>query len=104
MTEAKEAGGMEGRGAKLTLPVKLSLSLGWPIENIVLLSFELFILFYYTQVLGLSGTLTGAALFVAMGVDGLSDPILGTFSDNLRRSRWGRRHTLMFLSPMPLAV
>ena len=89
---------------KLTIPIKLALSLGWPTELLILISFELFILFFYTQVLGLSGTLTGAALFLAMCLDGLSDPILGTFSDNLRKARWGRRHTLMFLSPLPLGV
>ncbi len=89
---------------KLTLPTKLALGLGTSPETIVLIGFELFVLFYYTQVLGLSGTLTGAALFIAMFIDGVSDPILGTFSDNLRNAPWGRRHTLMFLAPVPLGL
>ncbi len=89
---------------KLTIPIKVLLSIGWPTETIVLLSFELFLLFYYTQVLGLSGTLTGAALFLAMCLDGLSDPILGTISDNLRNTRFGRRHSMMFLAPIPLGI
>jgi Na+/melibiose symporter-like transporter len=89
---------------KLTIPIKLALSLGWPTENIVFISFEFFLLFYYTQIFGLSGTLTGAALFLAMCIDGISDPILGTISDNLRNARWGRRHSLMFLAPVPLAI
>ena len=88
----------------LTLPLKLSYSLGWPVEGIVLLSFELFILFFYTQVVGLSGTLTGVALFIAMAVDGIADPLIGRFSDNLRNARWGRRHTLMILSAVPVGV
>ncbi len=95
------------RGAarpKLTIPIKMALGLGWPPETIVLIGFELFVLFYYTQVLGLSGALTGLALFVAMCLDGLSDPILGTISDNLRNAPWGRRHTLMFLAPIPLGL
>ncbi len=89
---------------KLTIPIKLALGLGTSPEIIVLFGFELFVLFYYTQVLGLSGTLTGAALFIAMVIDGISDPILGTFSDNLRNAPWGRRHTLMFLAPVPLGL
>jgi Na+/melibiose symporter-like transporter len=89
---------------KLNLLVKLALGLGTSPETIVLIGFELFVLFYYTQILGLSGTLTGIALFIAMCLDGLSDPILGTFSDNLRNAPFGRRHTLMFLAPIPLGL
>ncbi len=89
---------------KLNLPVKLALGLGTSPETIVLIGFELFVLFYYTQILGLSGTLTGVALFIAMCLDGLSDPLLGTFSDNLRNAPFGRRHTLMFLAPIPLGL
>jgi len=89
---------------KLTIPIKMALGLGWPPESIVLIAFELFVLFYYTQVLGLSGSLTGAALFIAMCLDGVSDPVLGTISDNLRNAPWGRRHTLMFLAPLPMGL
>jgi Na+/melibiose symporter-like transporter len=89
---------------KLNLPVKLALGLGTSPDIIVFIGLELFVLFYYTQILGLSGALTGAALFIAMCLDGLSDPILGTFSDNLRNAPFGRRHTLMFLAPIPLGL
>lgn len=95
---------MDAAKSKLTLPVKLSYSLGWPVEGIVLLSFEMFILFYYTQVIGLSGTLTGIALFIAMAVDAIADPLIGSFSDNLRKTLWGRRHTLMILAAVPLGA
>ena len=89
-----------------TLPVrtKLFFSLGWPVEYIVLRSLELFVLFYYTQVLGLPGSLAGLALFIAMLIDAFADPAIGSFSDNLRNSRFGRRHTLMFIAPIPLGL
>lgn len=83
---------------------KLLFSLGWPIEYIVLRALELFVLFYYTQVLGLSGSLAGLALFIAMLFDALADPAIGAFSDNLRNSRFGRRHSLMFIAPLPLGI
>ena len=53
-----------------------------------------FILFYYKQVLGLSGTLTGLAIAISIIWDGISDPMIGAWSDRLR-SRIGRRHPLM---------
>ena len=88
----------------LPLKIKLFFSLGWPAEYIVLRSLELFVLFYYTQVLGLPGFLAGIALFIAMLFDAFADPAIGAFSDNLRKSRFGRRHTLMFLAPIPLGL
>jgi Na+/melibiose symporter-like transporter len=72
-------------------------------ETILHRSFELFVLFYYTQVLGLSGTVAGVAILIAMIVDALTDPLVGSYSDSLQ-SRWGRRHTLMFASALPTTL
>lgn len=62
-----------------------------------------FLFIYYNQVLELSGTLTGLGLACAIIVDGISDPIAGSWSDGYR-SRWGRRHPFMFASVVPVAV
>ena len=59
--------------------------------------------FYYTQILGLSGTLTGVALAVAVMFDAVSDPYVGSWSDNTR-SALGRRHPFMYGSILPLGV
>tara|TARA_R110002072_G_scaffold136302_1_gene278651 strand:- start:4347 stop:5810 length:1464 start_codon:yes stop_codon:yes gene_type:complete len=66
-------------------------------------AFATFVLFYYKQVLGLSGTLTGLAIAISVIWDAISDPLVGSWSDNLR-SRWGRRHPLMIASVVPLAL
>lgn len=62
-----------------------------------------FVPFFYTQVVGLSGTLYGVAAFVGQLSDAVTDPIFGTLSDN-SRSRWGRRHPWMTVSFIPLAI
>ena len=62
-----------------------------------------FILFYYKQVLGLSGTLTGLAIAISIIWDGISDPMIGAWSDRLR-SRIGRRHPLMIAAVIPMAA
>jgi GPH family glycoside/pentoside/hexuronide:cation symporter len=54
-------------------------------------AFVNFVVFYYTQVLGLSGTLTGLAMLIALTWDAISDPLVGSWSDTVR-TRWGRRH------------
>lgn len=65
--------------------------------------FSFFLLFYYNQVLGLSGTLAGFAIASALVFDAVSDPVVGHLSDNLR-SRFGRRHPFIFASVVPLSV
>ena len=62
-----------------------------------------FVLFYYKQVLGLSGTLTGLAIAISIIWDGISDPLIGVWSDRLR-SRIGRRHPLMIAAVIPMAL
>jgi Na+/melibiose symporter-like transporter len=62
-----------------------------------------FVVFYYTQVQGLSGTLTGLAMFIALTWDAITDPIVGSWSDSLR-SRWGRRHPLLVAGGLPTAL
>lgn len=65
-------------------------------------AFVNFVVFYYTQVLGLSGTLTGLAMFIALSWDAISDPVVGSWSDTLR-TRWGRRHPLLVAGGVPTA-
>lgn len=66
-------------------------------------AFGTFVVFYYTQVLGLGGTLAGLAMFLAMSWDAISDPVVGGWSDTLR-TRWGRRHPMLILGGLPTAL
>jgi len=65
--------------------------------------FQTILLLFYNQVIGLPGPLVGGAIFIALVFDAFLDPIVGQFSDNLR-TKWGRRHPLMYLSALPVAV
>jgi GPH family glycoside/pentoside/hexuronide:cation symporter len=66
-------------------------------------AFGSFVVFYYTQVQGISGTLAGLAMFIAISWDAISDPIVGSWSDTVR-SRWGRRHPLLLAGGIPTAL
>ena len=65
--------------------------------------FQTILLLFYNQVVGLPGPWVGAAIAIALFFDAFLDPIVGQFSDNLR-TRWGRRHPLMYASALPVAV
>ncbi|WBY17884.1 MFS transporter [Erythrobacteraceae bacterium WH01K] len=65
--------------------------------------FNYFLLLFYGTVVGLEPGLVGLAIFIALFVDALSDPLVGYWSDNFR-SRWGRRHPFIYASALPCAV
>ena len=72
-------------------------------EGVKETAFNVFLLFYYNNVLGLSGSLTGLAIFLALCVDAFTDPLMGVLSDNTR-TRLGRRHPYMYLAALPVTA
>ncbi|MDJ0921544.1 MAG: MFS transporter [Henriciella sp.] len=66
-------------------------------------AFNVFLLFFYTQVAGLPGALAGIAIFVALLLDAISDPLIGYWSDRFTSS-WGRRHPFMYFAAIPMGV
>ena len=95
--------------ARDTLPerilfrTKLFYGVGSIAEGTKVTAFNVFLLFYYNQVLGVSGTLSGIAIFIALCVDAVTDPLVGSLSDNFH-SRWGRRHLFMYSAALPMAL
>jgi Na+/melibiose symporter-like transporter len=82
---------------------KLGFGVGQLAEGITLAVFNTFVLFYFNQILGVSGTLTGIALGVALFCDAITDPLAGSISDRLQ-TRWGRRHPLMIGAALPMGL
>ncbi|MDJ0851839.1 MAG: MFS transporter [Myxococcota bacterium] len=66
-------------------------------------AFNAFLVLYYTTVLGLPGTLSGLAIFIALCVDAVTDPLVGSVSDHFH-SRWGRRHPFMYFAAIPMGL
>jgi Na+/melibiose symporter-like transporter len=64
--------------------------------------FNTFITIYYNQAIGLSNTLIGVAIMLAMIGDAITDPVVGIISDRWH-SKHGRRHPFLFVAPVPLA-
>ena len=65
--------------------------------------FGSFVLLYYNQVLGLEPFMASLALFFALILDAVSDPLVGSWSDRVH-SRLGRRHPFMYASILPFSV
>ncbi len=70
------------------------------IKNVV---FGIFTFFFYTSVMGLSGSLAGLGIAVGIFWDAIIGPYIGHLSDHTQ-SRLGRRHSLMFLGTATMGV
>ncbi len=86
-----------------TTQVKVAFGVGQMAEGIKNCAVAVFLIFFYTNVMGLSGTLAGSALMIALCFDAVSDPLMGYISDSFK-SRWGRRHPFMYGGAIPMAI
>jgi glycoside/pentoside/hexuronide:cation symporter, GPH family len=71
--------------------------------TIVYHTIELFLLFYYTDVLGLDPLFAGMVLTVGLLWDAFFDPLAGSLADRTR-TRWGRFRPWVFVSAPFLAI
>jgi len=88
---------------KRGLGTKLTYGFGSAAFGIKDAGLQIFLLMFYTQIVGVPAPMVGLALTLALVLDAISDPIVGYWSDNFR-SKWGRRHPFMYASAIPVAV
>ena len=88
---------------KLSFAVKFAYGVGQSGEGIFTAGLSFFLLFYYSQILGLSPGMAGSAIGIAVMVDAASDIVAGSVSDHWR-SKNGRRHPFMYASFLPLSA
>ncbi len=92
-----------GSRAGIAIPTKIAFGIGASGEAATNWIFNALVFFYYNQILGLSGTLTAAAVTIGIASDAVTDPLIGSISDRWR-SKLGRRHPFMFVAPLPLVM
>lgn len=85
------------------MPTMFAFGIGQAAEGFQANAFNVFLLFYYQQIIGISGSLAGLALGIGLFFDAISDPAAGVLSDRFS-SRWGRRHPFIFFSAFPLFI
>ena len=91
------------RRTKLRFGAKTVYGLGNVVDGLSMMSLNTFQFFYLTAVCGLSNSLAGLAVSLALVVDGIGDPLVGALSDN-SSSRIGRRHPFMLAGLAPMAL
>jgi glycoside/pentoside/hexuronide:cation symporter, GPH family len=93
----------EPKSEKLNFSTKLAYGAGdlGPAITANILAF--FLLFFLTNVAGLSAGLAGSVLMIGKIWDAVNDPIVGVLSDRTH-SRWGRRHPWMIAGAIPFGI
>ncbi|MBE14329.1 MAG: hypothetical protein CL744_12240 [Chloroflexi bacterium] len=71
--------------------------------NLYFMSAMTYLLFFYTDVYGLSAEIAAGVFLVARIVDAITDPIMGFIADRTR-TRWGKFRPYVLFGPVPLAV
>jgi GPH family glycoside/pentoside/hexuronide:cation symporter len=72
-------------------------------ESLVNGALGAFLLFYYSQVLGVPPSMAAMGVGTAVIVDAFTDPMVGSISDNWR-SRLGRRHPFLIVGAIPTGI
>jgi GPH family glycoside/pentoside/hexuronide:cation symporter len=88
---------------KLSVKEKLSYGLGDFGANLVFQSQISFLLFFYTDVFGISAATAGTILLFSRILDAISDPVIGAVSDRTE-SRWGKYRPWLLWTALPLSV
>lgn len=71
--------------------------------NLYFISTATYLLYFYTDVFGISAAAAASVLLVARVVDALTDPLMGMIAERTR-SRWGRLRPYLLFGAVPLGV
>ena len=84
---------------RLSRATKISYGVGQASEGIKNGAFSVFLFFYYAQVLGLSTTYTGLAVFIALVVDAIAPLVVWRFVVRWREERRKQQRPWAFPQP-----
>lgn len=88
---------------KLPLKEKLGYSLGDTASNIFFQFVNIFLLYYYTDVFGISPGHAGTLFLVARVWDAFNDPLMGAIADRTR-TRWGTYRPYLLWMAIPFGA
>ncbi|MBL0953722.1 MAG: MFS transporter [Leptospira sp.] len=89
--------------SKLKLPIKMGYGFAETGITAVQLFTQIYLLKYYTEIVGLNSSLAGIALSISVIWDAISDPLMGRISDHTT-TRFGRRRPYIFIGGILLSI
>ena len=90
-------------GHRLSTAKKIGFTLGDYASNLYWQSVSIFLLFFYTDAVGIPAATAGLIYMIASIVDALQDPVMGSIADRTR-SRYGRYRPYILFGCVPLGL
>lgn len=90
-------------GARLGVIEKIGYGLGDTASNFFFQAFNIFLLYYYTDVFGIAAGAAGTIFLVARVLDAVADPLMGVLADRTE-SRWGKFRPYLLWAAIPYGV
>ncbi|QTH62763.1 MFS transporter [Psychrosphaera ytuae] len=87
----------------LSIREKVAYGLGDTASNIIFQTVMMFLLVYYTDVVGLSPAETGTMFLLVRVIDAITDPLMGSMADRTR-SKWGRYRPYLLWLALPFGI
>ena len=94
---------MPATGRQLSLPRTWGYGLGDFGINLFFISAMTYLMYFYTDVFGISAAAAGSVIFVARIIDAVTDPLMGMVMDRTR-SRWGGMRPYLLFGAVPLGL
>jgi GPH family glycoside/pentoside/hexuronide:cation symporter len=92
-----------GDTEKLKFREKLGYGLGDTASNFYFQVFNIFLLYYYTDIFGIPAAAVGTMFLVTKVIDAASDPVMGIIADRTE-SRWGKFRPYLFWMAVPYGI
>ena len=94
---------MADNRAQLSFSEKVGYGLGDAASNLFFATFNVFLLFYYTDVFGIAAAAVGTMFLITKIFDAVSDPIMGLIADRTN-SRWGKFRPYLLFAAVPYGL
>lgn len=94
---------MSNASAPLSFTEKLGYGLGDTASNFFFQTFNIFLLYYYTDIFGLPAAAVGTMFLVTKIVDAVTDPVMGLIADRTE-TRWGKFRPYLLWAAIPYGV
>lgn len=94
---------MASDSAPLRFREKLGYGLGDTASNFFFQTFNIFLLYYYTDIFGLPAAAVGTMFLVTKIVDAASDPVMGIIADRTN-SKWGKFRPYLLWGAIPYGL
>ncbi len=95
--------GRSGDAGKLSFVENLGFGLGDMASNLFFQTFNIFLLYYYTDVFGIAPAVAGTMFFLVRFFDAANDPIMGVIADRTK-TKWGKYRPYLLWMAIPYGI